>query len=37
MSRPNSLEAVLPELPFSALLVGANNDGNTVEGIRYLL
>ena len=31
------LEAVLPELPFSALLVGSHNDGNTVEGIHYLL
>jgi uncharacterized protein (DUF362 family) len=31
------LEAVLPEMPFSALLVGPGNDGHTVEGIRYLL
>jgi uncharacterized protein (DUF362 family) len=31
------LTAVLPEMPFSALLVGPNNDGHTVEGIRYLL
>jgi hypothetical protein len=31
------VEAILPELPFSALLVGSNNEGNTVERIRYLL
>ncbi|MCX6633715.1 MAG: hypothetical protein NT090_01255 [Acidobacteria bacterium] len=34
---PRAVEAVLPELPFSALLAGSNNDGNTVEGMRYLL
>ena len=34
---PRAVEAVLPKLPFSALLAGSNHDGSTVEGIRDLL